>query len=198
MNHNLVWNQITRFAFAGTNPRIDEAQSQLCAQTEKQRSLLREKYATDKLYVVVEDIASTSALDVSAARGTLVAVIKKQDPMGDTAKWYIDTGVTQGFLPSQKLRPAQRNSQQQDRVATNVAVVVKSSSPPDLMSLNSPEKEIRKESQSHLQDLLSLNINQESKVNHTYSNIPETPRVQVYQNINNEVSILSTSFREYI
>jgi len=123
VNHNLVLNQITRFAFAGTNTRIDKDQSQSCKQTEEQRSSLREKYTADKLYMVVEDVASTSTLDVDAVRGTLVGVIKKQDPMGNTAKWYVDTGVTQGFLPSQKLRPVQRQSQHHDQIISDVAIV---------------------------------------------------------------------------
>lgn len=187
VNHNLVWNQVTRFAFAGTNIRIDENQSQLCKQTEEQRASLREKYTADKLYVVVEDVASTSKLDVDAARGTLIGVIKKQDPMGDTARWYVDTGVTQGFLPSQKLRSVQRQNQHHDQIASDVAAAGrKSSSPPNLMSLDSPEKEIKKVSSSHLHDLLSLD--QETKVN--YSNVPETPKIRVYQNVHNEVSIL--------
>lgn len=140
------------------------------------------------MYVVVEDVVSTSTLDVDAARGMLVGVIKKQDPMGDTTRWYVDTGITQGFLPSQKLRPVQRQTQNHDSITSNVAAAEKkSSSPPNLMSLDSPEKEIKKVSTSHLQDLLSLD--QEMKVNHNYSNIPETPRVQVYQNVHSQVSI---------
>lgn len=191
MNHNLIWNQITRFAFAGANNRVDESQSQLCKQTEEQRSLLREKYTADKLYVVVEDVISTSTLDVDAARGTLIGVIKKQDPMGNTTRWYVDTGVIQGFLPSQKLRPVQRQTQimNHDSTMSNVtAVGKKSSSPPNLMSLDSPEKEIKKMSSSHLQDLLSLD--QETKINHNYSNVVEIPKVQVYQNVHSTVSIL--------
>ncbi|KAL6447579.1 hypothetical protein ACFW04_000046 [Cataglyphis niger] len=185
VNHNLIWNQITRFVFAGTNPQIDEVQSQFCEQTEQQKFLLREKYTMDKLYVVIEDIVSSSTLDVSAARGTLIAVIKKQDPMGNAARWYVDTGITQGFLPSQKLRPVQRQNQHYDQNATDIAATgKKSSSPPNLMSLDSPEKEIKKASQSHLQDLLLLE--QESKINHNYDNVPEKPRVQVYQNIYSE------------
>lgn len=197
VNHNLIWNQITRFAFAGANTRIDESQSQLCKQTEEQRSLLREKYSADKLYVVVEDIVSTSTLDVDAARGMLIGVIKKQDPMGNTTRWYVDTGIIQGFLPSQKLRPVQRQTQivNHDSTASNVTTVgKKSSSPPNLMSLESPEKEIKKMSSSHLQDLLSLA--QETKVNHNYSNVTETPKVQVYQNVHSTVSILV--FRHYL
>lgn len=175
--------------FTGTNAQIDEGQPQLCKQTEEQRSLLREKYTADKLYVVVEDVASTSILEVDATRGTLIGVIKKQDPMGDTARWYVDTGVIQGFLPSQKLRPVQRQTQVTNHDPTASTVVGrKNSSPPNLMSLDSPEKEIKKISSSHLQDLLSLD--QEMKVNHNYSNVPEMPRVQVYQNVHSEVSIL--------
>ncbi|KMQ96659.1 dynamin-binding protein [Lasius niger] len=183
VNHNLIWNQITRFAFAGTNPRIDEVQSQLCEQTEQQRFLLREKYTVDKLYVMIEDVVSGSTLDVSAARGTLIAVIKKQDPMGNAARWYVDTGVTQGFLPSQKLRPVQRQNQHHDQPDI-VAIERKSTSPPNLMSLDSPEREIKKASPSHLQDLLSLE--EESKINHNYCNMSEMPKVQVYQNIYSE------------
>ncbi|XP_011872421.1 PREDICTED: dynamin-binding protein-like [Vollenhovia emeryi] len=187
VNHNLIWNQLTRFAFAGANTRIDNGQFQLCKQSEEQKSTLREKYSADKLYVVVEDVVSTSALDVNAARGTLVGVIKKQDPMGDTARWYVDTGITQGFLPCQKLRPVRRQTQiiNHDPIPSDVAAAGrKSSSPPNLMSLDSPEKEIKKVPSSHLQDLLSLE--QEAKVNHSYSNVPETPRVRVYQNVHNE------------
>ncbi|XP_028044584.1 dynamin-binding protein [Monomorium pharaonis] len=184
VNHNLIWNQITRLAFAGTNTRVDEG-PRGCKQTEEQRASLRDKYTADKLYVVVEDISSTSTLDVDATRGTLVGVIKKQDPMGDTARWYVDTGATQGFLPSQKLRPVQRQSQHHDQIVSDIAAVGrKSSSPPNLMSLDSPEKEIKKVSLSHLQDLLSLE--QEMKVNHNYSNVPEMPKVQVYQNVHSE------------
>lgn len=188
VSHDSIWNQVTRFAFAGTNPRTGESQSRVCKQTEEQRSSLREKYTADKLYVVVEDIASTSALDVDAARGTLIGVIKKQDPMGNTARWYVDTGVTQGFLPSQKLRPVQRQNQHHDQTTDVTAAERKSSSPPNLMSLDSPEKEIKKVSSSHLQDLLSLE--QETKVNHTYSNVLEASKVGLYQNVQCEVSIL--------
>ncbi|XP_032683683.1 dynamin-binding protein-like isoform X2 [Odontomachus brunneus] len=185
VNHNLVWNQIKRFTFAGTNPQVDdEGQTQLCAQSDRQRSLLKEKYAADKLYIVMENVASTSALDLGATRGNLVAVIKKQDPMGDPARWYVDTGITQGFLPSKKLKPAQQSQPRDYTATTDIATSRKS--PPNLMLLDSPEKEIKKTSQSHLQDLLSLDISNESKVNQTYSNIPGTSKVQVYQNINSE------------
>jgi len=157
-------------------------------QTEEQKSLLRRKYAEDKLYVIIEDVASTSTLDVTGARGMLIAVIKKQDPMGDTTRWYVDTGATQGFLPSQKLKPIQQQIQHYDRTTSDVAAAEKKSLP-NLMSLDSPEKEIKKESESHLNDLLSLETNQTSRTNY-YSNIPEMARAQMYQNIPSEVSIL--------
>ncbi|XP_011157472.1 dynamin-binding protein isoform X2 [Solenopsis invicta] len=194
VSHDSIWNQVTRFAFAGTNPRTGESQSRVCKQTEEQRSSLREKYTADKLYVVVEDIASTSALDVDAARGTLIGVIKKQDPMGNTARWYVDTGVTQGFLPSQKLRPVQRQNQHHDQTTDVTAAERKSSSPPNLMSLDSPEKEIKKVSSSHLQDLLSLE--QETKVNHTYSNVLEASKVGLYQNVQCEFYYAMYNFAE--
>lgn len=165
----------------GSNPRKDDSHSQPCVQTEKEKSLLKEKYTVEKLYIVINDVVSTSELDVSAAKGTLIAVIKRQDPMGDTSRWYVDTGVSQGFLPSQELKPVQQQSQTPD-----IATVGKSSTSSNLMSLDSPEKEIKKE--SHLQEILSLDVNQELRVTHNYSNVPEIPKVQMYQNVHNEVS----------
>lgn len=199
VNHNLLWNQITRFAFAGSNPRIEEAQPSWCPQNEKQRIALRNKYSSDKLCVVTENIVSTSSLDMGAARGTLVAVIKKQDPMGDASRWFVDNGVAQGFLPAKSLQ-IQQTPQSESSNEITTPNKPNSTNMPDLICMDSPEKE-QKTTQSHLQELLELDVNKET---HCYGNIEQIPRVQQYENLNYEVctnelfSLRSTLTRIFI
>lgn len=188
VNHNLLWNQITRFAFAGTNPRIEEGQSTWCPQNDRQRVALKNRYTSDKLYIVTENIVSTSSLDIGAAYGTLVAVIKNQDPMGDTTRWFVDNGVTQGFIPAKSLKLQQVPQIDISNTETTTRRY-NSKSMPDLICMDSPEKELRVASQSHVQELLELNVNEEAKKeNHYYGNIEQIPRVQQYQNLNYEVN----------
>ncbi|XP_076280533.1 rho guanine nucleotide exchange factor 38 [Lasioglossum baleicum] len=185
VNHSLLWNQITRFGFAGTNPRIEEAESTWCPQSEKQRNTLRNKYSSDKLYVITENIVSTSSLDMGAARGTLVAVIKKQDPMGDTSRWFVDNGVVQGFLPSKILHLHQVPHLSLYSETKSIATTSNNASMPDLICMDSPVKE--QKSVSHLQELLELNTEEKAKKEgHCYDNIEQIPRVQQYQNLNYE------------
>ncbi|CAL7945881.1 unnamed protein product [Xylocopa violacea] len=184
VNHNLLWNQITRFTFAGSNSRVEEPESAWCPQSEKQRIVLRKKYSVDKLYVVTDNVVSTSSLDMGAAYGTLVAVIKKQDPMGDTTRWFVDNGVTQGFLPAKNLQL----QQVPQALPLSKEVTTTSNTPmPDLICMDSPERELKSTSESHLQELLDININNEVKQEtHLYGNIEHIPRVQQYQNLNYE------------
>ncbi|XP_060822465.1 dynamin-binding protein-like isoform X1 [Bombus pascuorum] len=187
VNHNLLWNQITRFAFAGLNSRIEETQSTWCPQGERQRIALRKKYSSDKLYVVTENVISTSSLDMGAAYGTLVAVIKKQDPMGDATRWFVDNGVAQGFLPSKSLQLQPVPQAELPNEVTTSDRYSNTSVSSNLICMDSPEKEIKTTSQSHLKELLDLNINEDiKKENHYYGNIEQIPRVQQYQNLNYE------------
>lgn len=188
VNHSLLWNQITRFAFAGTNPRIEEEQSTWCPQSERQRISLRNKYSSDKLYFVTENIVSTSSLDMGAVRGTLVAVIKKQDPMGDVSRWFVDNGVAQGFLPAKSLQIQQvSHIELSNEVPTSNKY--NNTSMPDLICMDSPEKEPETISQSNLQNLLDLDVNNVIKKEPDYyGNIEQIPKVQQYQNLNYEVT----------
>ncbi|OAD59449.1 Dynamin-binding protein [Eufriesea mexicana] len=186
VNHNLLWNQITRFAFAGTNPRIEEEQSTWCPQSERQRISLKNKYSSDKLYVVTQNIVSTSSLDMGAARGTLVAVIKKQDPMGDVSRWFVDNGVAQGFLPAKCLQ-IQQVSQIELSNEVPTSNKYNNMSMPDLICMDSPEKEPEAISQLNLQNLLDLDVNNVIKKEpEYYGNIEQIPKVQQYQNLNYE------------
>ncbi|XP_017878070.1 dynamin-binding protein-like [Ceratina calcarata] len=185
VNHNLLWNQMTRFTFAGSNPRMEEPGSTWGLQSEGQKLLLRNKYSADKLYIVTENVASTSSLDMGVARGTLVAVIKKQDPMGNASRWFVDNGVVQGFLPSKSLHlqvpQVTQLPNEADTKGTNI------SSTPDLICMDSPERELKLTSQSHLEELMDLDVEKEvNKETHCYGNIEQIPRVQQYQNLNYE------------
>lgn len=166
VGHNLLWNQITRFSFAGSNPRIEESHSEWCEQNERQRITLRNKYSVEKLYKVKEDVVSTSSLDIGARRGTLVAVIKKQDPMGDSNRWFVDNGSIQGFLPKQNLERLaiwKRESLGSiGSAGTNgTSGSTSPASTPDLICMDSPEKDLKS----------NLPI---QKQNQVYRNLEET------------------------
>ena len=35
--------------------------------------------------------------------GDLVGVVQKKDPTGDVSRWFVDNGVSQGFVPARIL-----------------------------------------------------------------------------------------------
>ena len=74
-------------------------------QTAGLRTFLRGKYAAAKLYQSNQLYTPTDALDIAINPGDLVGVIQKKDPMGNTKRWFVDNGLTQGFLPAEILNP---------------------------------------------------------------------------------------------
>lgn len=190
VNHNLLWNQIARFSFGGTNLRTEEEKEELCPQGEKERILLTKKYPRDKLYVLKENVTKTTSLDLGAVKGSLVAVIKNQDPMGDTTKWLIDNGTVKGFLPANKLTPLQQIQEPIKQASLESNTNRNTNSMSDLISMVSPEKEVKPLSESNLQSLLYLNIDEELNTNQIYSNVEEISTTQPYQNLIYEVSHL--------
>ncbi|XP_012258359.2 dynamin-binding protein-like [Athalia rosae] len=182
VSHNLLYNQITRFGLAGSNPRIEESQTECIEQTEKQRIMLRNKYSVDRLHVVKEDVVGTSSLDMGAKRGTLVAVIKKQDPMGDSSRWFVDNGALQGFLPSHSLEFRQRIS-----TANSINGNRTTPSPdqtPDLICMDSPEKEVRPASVSNSQSQFYQNLKDVFDDSQSETSTSSTNAPQRYQNLN--------------
>ncbi|XP_066582917.1 rho guanine nucleotide exchange factor 38-like [Prorops nasuta] len=159
VNHNILWNQIERITFCAPNVEMGKKQShsKLCPQNEQQRLILRKKYPLHRLYVVTENVISSSQVELSAAKGTIVAVIKPHNPMGDPANWFMDDGQEKGFLPSQKLHQI---PQMQQIESEKLADATNKKQVPDLICMDSPEKELQKPVESHLTDLLSLNIDQ--------------------------------------
>lgn len=53
---------------------------------------LRTKYHPDQLYMVSGRCDIKEPLDLAANSGLIVSVIKREDPMGNTARWFVDAG----------------------------------------------------------------------------------------------------------
>ena len=53
---------------------------------------LRSKYPPDHLFMVKGRCDIKEPLDLAANSGLIVAVIKKEDPMGNTSRWFVDAG----------------------------------------------------------------------------------------------------------
>lgn len=202
VNHNLVWNQIQRNSFAEGNPEPAESRVDYCPQDEKQRVTLRSRYPPECLYVTKENIASTSSLDLSANRGTLVAVIKKQDPAGDLNRWFVDNGSLQGFMPARGLK---RQSPTQESSRSSVDVVDSLS---DLMSFDSPKKIVPRSSSLDSRTNWYENISCGSAESVASSNLDLSSLPQRYENVkpqvcrffllpftSNLIEIFSTFFR---
>ncbi|XP_011304837.1 dynamin-binding protein-like [Fopius arisanus] len=188
INHNLLWNQISRFSFAGVNPKVECPTVEVSNQNEKDKKTLMGKYHRNSLFVVKDKVVSTSSFDLGAARGTVVAVIKRQDPMGDTTRWLVDNGSVKGFIHNSSLEPIpQPRSPQNNNDVADYGNV-----PGDLMSLDSPVKEI-KENLISLDSPIKQSSSSISLQNSLYENLGddnENQRVGVqqsrYQNLGKE------------
>ena len=161
MNHNLLYNQISRLKLPAVSTEVEEGPIKLSPQTERLRITLSNNYPVQKLYLVTENIMGATPLDLSAITGTWVAVIKEKDPTGETSRWFVDNGKTQGFIPSRCLKPL-RHLQQRNE---NRAEISANRSPtPDLMSLDSPVKESTPKLETNSsQSLWYMNLSKESK-----------------------------------
>ena len=49
-------------------------------------------YPESQLCVVTQNVTASQQLDLTLAKGCVVAVIKESDPMGNRDRWYIDNG----------------------------------------------------------------------------------------------------------
>ena len=61
-------------------------------QSASQRAYLQSRYPAEKLFCTIEDHNSADSLDLALSKGHLVAVLKKQDPMGSSLRWFVDNG----------------------------------------------------------------------------------------------------------
>ena len=61
-------------------------------QTREVINKLRTAYNPDQLHLVSGRCDIKEVLDLAANTGLIVAVIKKEDPMGNTGRWFVDAG----------------------------------------------------------------------------------------------------------
>ena len=57
------------------------------------------------MYQASEIYLPSDALDIGVNPGDLVGVIQTKDPMGNSKRWFVDNGESQGFLPAHILNP---------------------------------------------------------------------------------------------
>lgn len=121
VKHTLVVNQLARLTCLMKNTRLDvtvkkpakssptpsprlshvEASDVVAlTQSDSQKTYLKNRYGADTLFYTTKSYTSKQPLELSVTSGHLVAVIKKQNPMGDSSVWFVDDGANQGFLPS--------------------------------------------------------------------------------------------------
>lgn len=68
-------------------------------------------------------------LDIGVNAGDLVGVVQQKDPMGNRHRWFVDNGITQGFLPSHVLNSIGENDIQAQREAESLTKKQQSQSP---------------------------------------------------------------------
>jgi len=62
-------------------------------------NLLRSKYHPEQLYMVTNRCEIKDPLDLAANSGLIVSVIKREDPMGNTGRWFVDAGGKRFKIP---------------------------------------------------------------------------------------------------
>ena len=61
---------------------------------------LKSRYTAEQLYAVTADHQARETMDLTVSSGTIVGIIKDKDPLGGGDRWFVDSGETKGFLPS--------------------------------------------------------------------------------------------------
>ncbi|BFZ16161.1 hypothetical protein BsWGS_19199 [Bradybaena similaris] len=89
----------------GSFQQENSLQSSSGFQNDSQRRNLHLLYPPDKLYTVISTYNATDLMDISLTQGTLVAVVKQLDPMGNKERWFVDDGGSKGFIPCNILQP---------------------------------------------------------------------------------------------
>ena len=69
-------------------------------QSEGDRRLVTEKFATSKQYLVTKarPAAAASDLELVVREGDILGVIQQKDPLGNRGRWFCDNGAAKGFV----------------------------------------------------------------------------------------------------
>jgi len=82
----------------------------MVVQSRETVNTLRSKYSADQLCMVMARCDVKEPLDLSANAGLIVGIMKKEDPMGNTNRWFVDAGEVRGFLPAKHLCPLRQST----------------------------------------------------------------------------------------
>nr|XP_009861636.1 dynamin-binding protein-like [Ciona intestinalis] len=74
-------------------------------QTQQQRDHVTTKHPPPSIHVCTSPHHPTQKVELAVNTGDIVGVMKTQDPMGNTQRWFVDNGASQGFLPCSILHP---------------------------------------------------------------------------------------------
>ncbi|MEE6460527.1 hypothetical protein FKM82_000996 [Ascaphus truei] len=87
---------------------------ELPRQTESHRCRLLSIYGAGKLYQAKRKCNASQELDIDLYEGELVAIVEHKDPLGSTSRWFVDTGILQGYVYSSFLKPYNPGKLQKD------------------------------------------------------------------------------------
>ncbi|CAG0901910.1 unnamed protein product [Darwinula stevensoni] len=146
VKHNLVCSQMARYScipdsFAGSGekkrkssprPSRSSSKKQLAQESPPQPQSILRNFTKENVYKATEDYFPADAMDLKMKKGQLVGVIKKQDPMGGTSRWFVNDGATKGFVPSKFLQAYEDDNPRRPRSMTESQ---DSSPPPSYMEV---------------------------------------------------------------
>ncbi|CAJ0933746.1 unnamed protein product [Ranitomeya imitator] len=91
-----------------------ERKKTLSPLTESHRCKLLSTYGAEKIYQAKRKCNASQELDIDLYEGELVAIVEHKDPLGSTSRWFVDTGILQGYVYSSFLKPYNPGRQQKD------------------------------------------------------------------------------------
>ncbi|CAL8358201.1 unnamed protein product [Merluccius merluccius] len=75
----------------------------LSPSSQRRLGMLTQKHGSEKIFQVSSVVVGSRDLDLSLARGELVAVVSQADSRGDKKRWLVDAGGPRGYVPSSRL-----------------------------------------------------------------------------------------------
>ncbi|XP_061542027.1 LOW QUALITY PROTEIN: rho guanine nucleotide exchange factor 37 [Phycodurus eques] len=82
---------------------LGPASQPLNSSSQQRFRLLTDKHGSDKIYQVLSAAVGGRDLDLTLAKGELVAVIGRADTRGDRRRWLVDAGGRRGYAPASRL-----------------------------------------------------------------------------------------------
>ncbi|XP_061691240.1 rho guanine nucleotide exchange factor 37 isoform X2 [Syngnathoides biaculeatus] len=82
---------------------LGPASQPLNSSSQQRLRMLTDKHGSDKIYQVLSAVVGGRDLDLTLAKGELVALISQADTRGDRRRWLVDAGGRRGYAPASRL-----------------------------------------------------------------------------------------------